>query len=171
MDTALTPPPFALQVGASVTDAELATLLDEVFVEAGHTSPPVAARLFAPDRVRARGTLIAAREPGTGALLGMVILVAPGAASRQIAGDDEAEFHLLAVHPEARGRGIARALVDAGLQLARTRGWSRLVLSTQPQMTGAQSLYASAGFVRAPDRDWSSPTSRYLAFTLQLEAA
>lgn len=164
-------PSFALHVGASVTDAELAALLDEVFVEAGHTSPPVAARLFAPDRVRARGTLIAAREAGTGVLLGMVILVAPGAGSRQIARDDEAEFHLLAVHPEARGRGIGRALVDMGLQLARTRGWSQLVLSTQPRMTGAQALYTGAGFARAPDRDWSSATSRYLAFTLQLEAA
>ncbi|NOK32042.1 GNAT family N-acetyltransferase [Corallococcus exercitus] len=160
-------PAFVLDVGGSVTDAELASLLDDVFVKPGHTSPPVAERLFAPDRVRTRGTLIAAREPETGVLLGMVILVAPGAAARQISRDDEAEFHLLAVHPDARGRGIGRALVGAGLQLARTRGWSRLVLSTQPQMAGAQALYAEAGFERAPDRDWG----KYLAFTLQLEAA
>lgn len=52
----------------------------------------------------------------------------------------------LAVHPDARRQGGARALLRAGVEEARTRGARRLtlrVLSTNPT---AQALYASEGF-------------------------
>jgi ribosomal protein S18 acetylase RimI-like enzyme len=126
----------------------------------------VAAQLFDPAAVRARGTLITVRGTARGPLLGMIILVPPGGAASQIAGDTEAEVHLLAVAPEARGRGLGRRLVETVVALARASGWRRLVLSTQESMREAQRLYAQAGFVRVPERDWTRGERRFLAYAM-----
>ena len=42
------------------------------------------------------------------------------------------------------------------IELAQRRGFSRLVLSTQPAMLAAQRLYARLGFERLPERDWQT---------------
>lgn len=148
-----------------VGDDELFALLRTAFVDAGFTDPSLAATIFAPASVRARGTLITARDPASGRLLGVIVLVAPGAAVRQIAGDTEAEMHLLAVSPDARQQGVGQALVDTLVACAREKGWPRIVLSTQTGMHAAQRLYLRAGFSRAPERDWTRGTRGFLAFT------
>jgi ribosomal protein S18 acetylase RimI-like enzyme len=58
--------------------------------------------------------------------------------------------------------------VHHALRFAGARGWRQLVLSTQPQMTEAQSLYEAAGFRRRPERDWGRGASSYLAYTMEL---
>ena len=69
-------------------------------------------------------------------------------------GAAEAEVRALAVAPQARGRGLGRALIEAVTDRAATHGVRHLVLSTQPGMAAARHLYADAGFTRLPERDW-----------------
>lgn len=52
----------------------------------------------------------------------------------------------LAVHPDARRRGVARALLRAGVQEARARGARRVTLRVLGTNPSAQALYASEGF-------------------------
>jgi ribosomal protein S18 acetylase RimI-like enzyme len=68
-------------------------------------------------------------------------------------------IRLLAVHPSARGRGLARSLVTACIERARQAGLSFVGLHTAPFMTGATALYESMGFVRAPE--WDFEATRY----------
>jgi ribosomal protein S18 acetylase RimI-like enzyme len=147
-----------------VEDEEIVALLHTVYVGEGFTDVLVADSLFAPANVRVRGTLFSARDRYTQALLGMIVLVSPGASAKQIATESEAELHLLAVTPLARGFGIGRALVEATLERATVKGWRRVVLSTQATMHSAQRLYRSCGFCRMPERDWGRQGHRFLAF-------
>jgi ribosomal protein S18 acetylase RimI-like enzyme len=94
-------------------------------------------------------------DQASGAVIGSVTYVpGPGTPLSEREREGEAGFRMLAVSPEAQGRGVGRALIGACIDRARTEGRSRLVLLTLPSMTRAQSLYRSMGFERAPDRDW-----------------
>jgi GNAT superfamily N-acetyltransferase len=55
----------------------------------------------------------------------------------------------LYVEPDARGRGVGRALIGASLALARERGARHLEWSTAPDNETAQRLYDSTGATRA----------------------
>ncbi len=65
---------------------------------------------------------------------------------------DEAHLRMLAVHPEARRRGVAKALMAACDDASRGAGKSRLTLNTTERMKAAQTMYESLGFARMPDR-------------------
>ena len=54
---------------------------------------------------------------------------------------------MLGVAPEHRGRGIARRLMLAIIEIARSHGKRILTLDTDPVMTAAQHLYVELGFV------------------------
>lgn len=56
------------------------------------------------------------------------------------------------VDPAARGRGIARRLIEAVARWTRDRGSSRVVLFVQEANTPAQALYERAGFRMTGDR-------------------
>ncbi len=90
-------------------------------------------------------------------ILGATILLATGSPLHQIAEADEREFRMLAVSPEARGRGAGEALVKACMARAQAAGARGLVLWTQPSMKAAHRLYERTGFLRAPDRDELDP--------------
>lgn len=66
---------------------------------------------------------------------------------------DQAELRMLAVAPEAQGRGIGTALVGACLEQARRDGKREVTLHTVGAMARAQRLYERVGFRRRPDRD------------------
>ena len=85
----------------------------------------------------------------------MVICARPTSTARQVAELDEAELHLLAVHPNARGNGVATALIGACAQRASSLGYHKIVLSTQPTMRAAHRLYERLGYERNIARDWS----------------
>lgn len=128
-----------------------AVYVDEGFIEAGS---PYADRLRdAATRAREADLLVAV-DDGTGDLVGTVTFAAAGTEFAQVAGDDEAEFRMLAVAPHARGNGIARALVAAVLDRAAETGARAVVLSSGREMTAAHRLYETMGFLRRPDRDW-----------------
>ena len=163
--------PFTVNVDPEVSDEELASLLHTVYVEGGHTPALVAETLLAPDHVRARGSLITAEDNRTGELLGMIVVVPPAGAARQVARHGEAEFHLLGVHPSARGKGIGRALVRRALKFAKSQGWYQIVLSTQKQMTTAQAIYTAAGFQRVPERDWVRSDRQFFVYAIEVLTA
>ncbi|MDE3723338.1 GNAT family N-acetyltransferase [Nocardiopsis sp. N85] len=99
------------------------------------------------------GEVLVAEDDGR--LLGTIMFEPWSPQSEVARGADEAEVRAFAVAPEARGRGVGRALVNALVERAREEGVSRLLLSTQPQMLSAQYVYRARGFVPVPERDWS----------------
>lgn len=118
-------------------------------------------------RRAADGELLVAVDGDT--VLGTVTWCPDGSAYKEVAGPDEGEFRMLAVTPDARRRGAARALVRACLDRSREAGHSRVVLSTKTGMTPAQALYESFGFVREPALDWEpAPGIHLVAYALDL---
>lgn len=59
---------------------------------------------------------------------------------------DEAEILTLAVAPEARRKGVARALLTAVVETLGARGAKRLYLEVAADNAAARALYESAGF-------------------------
>lgn len=57
----------------------------------------------------------------------------------------------MAVHPDARGKGVAVRLLETVEQAARTFSCSRLFLSTTPFLASAIKLYEHVGFRRTGD--------------------
>jgi GNAT superfamily N-acetyltransferase len=100
---------------------------------------------------------------------GTVTFCPQGSPWCELARDDEGEFRMLAVSPEARRRGVAGALVGVCIERARELGYAALVLSSLPEQKPAHQLYERLGFRRTPDLDWSpSPGVDLLAFRLDL---
>jgi ribosomal protein S18 acetylase RimI-like enzyme len=64
----------------------------------------------------------------------------------------EAHIRMLGIAPEARRRGIARALMADCMDRARAKGKTFLTLHTTDRMAAAQRMYESLGFVRGEDR-------------------
>lgn len=65
---------------------------------------------------------------------------------------DEAHIRMLGVHPDARRRGVARALIDACFEWAARAGRTRMTLHTTQRMTQAQAMYDAMGFTQLEDR-------------------
>ncbi|MGE5508808.1 MAG: ribosomal protein S18-alanine N-acetyltransferase [Chitinophagales bacterium] len=59
---------------------------------------------------------------------------------------NEGHITNLAVHPDQRRRGIGRRLLQALVNISRTRGIDRLTLEVRVSNTPAQTLYESFGF-------------------------
>ncbi|MDQ6642162.1 MAG: GNAT family N-acetyltransferase [Actinomycetota bacterium] len=90
-----------------------------------------------------------------GRMLGCVTFCPEGSPWRELAAPGEGEFRMLAVSPDARGRGVGAALVGRCIERARELGLGSLVLSTMEPMTSAHRLYGRFGFRRIPEHDWS----------------
>lgn len=104
-------------------------------------------------RAAAAEVLVAVAD---GRVLGGVTFVPAGGPMADIARAGEAEIRMLAVDPEARGRGVGEALVRACVERARAvEGCGRMVLSTQRSMHAAHRIYERLGFTRTPERDWN----------------
>jgi ribosomal protein S18 acetylase RimI-like enzyme len=87
-------------------------------------------------------------------LLGCVTACPPGSPWRELATDTEGEFRMLAVRPDAQGRGVGRALVERCEERARADGALAMVLSSLREMAPAHRLYERLGYRRLPSRDW-----------------
>lgn len=110
-----------------------------------------------------------AADPGTGQVLGTVTTCPPGSPWRELAGDDEGEFRMLAVAPDAQRRGVGDALVRHVLAHYRDAGARAVVLSSLVEQTAAHRLYARHGFTRLPERDWDPvPGVHLVAFSTDL---
>jgi ribosomal-protein-alanine N-acetyltransferase len=69
-----------------------------------------------------------------------------------VRGDEPADLTRIAVHPDARRRGLGRALLDEGFELARREGADRMLLEVAATNGPALRLYRSAGFVEISRR-------------------
>lgn len=88
-------------------------------------------------------------------LLGNVTYCPPGSPWREIARNDEGEFRMLAVDPEARGSGAGTALAVHCEERAREHGAIGMALSSLAEMSAAHRIYSRLGYTRDPGRDWS----------------
>lgn len=125
--------------------------------------------VIADARARARSAEVLVAVGERGDVLGSVTFLLPGSPFAELARSGEAEFRMLGVLPAARGRGVARALVEACLDRATRVGAHRVVLCSQVAMTSAHRLYAQFGFVRAPELDWvADPDVELLGFAVDV---
>ena len=88
-----------------------------------------------------------------GTILATVTTAAPGRSLYSLGRPGELDWRLLAVAPEARGRGLGRLLTEFVVMLAVERGLQRVVMNSGTEMRAAHALYESMGFVRLGDRE------------------
>jgi GNAT superfamily N-acetyltransferase len=108
----------------------------------------------------ATGTLILAEQAGD--RLGAVTFV-PGPSDAT-----SASLRLLGVLPEARGKGIAQALMAECVRRAQALGRTHLELHTTPFMTAARRLYLHLGFQPVPEGNMQIGPLTLEAFKLDL---
>lgn len=81
-----------------------------------------------------------------------------------------AEIKSMHVVAEARGRGLARVLLEHIMDEARALGYRRLSLETgvEDVFAPARALYANAGFVQCPPFEgyWNDPHSYFMTRSL-----
>jgi len=106
-----------------------------------------------------------------GSIVGAVTLVRSGSRYADIALQGELEFRMLAVDPGVQRSGAGRAMVRAIVDHARRLDGVYAVSLTTGEMWGVpRRLYASEGFVHAPERDWLVPGTdiRLVVYVLDL---
>jgi putative acetyltransferase len=122
------------------TTDDVRRLLERHLAFAHEQSPPEDVHALDSDGLKADDlTFFTARSAGE--------LVGVGALRR--IDDSHAEIKSMHTAESARGRGVGRAMVAHLLEVARSRGCSRVSLETGtvPAFAPARSLYASVGFV------------------------
>jgi len=62
--------------------------------------------------------------------------------------DQTAQLRWFLLHPDARGRGLGRKLINEALKFCRDRGFRHVFLWTISELTAAAYLYKEAGFRR-----------------------
>ena len=60
--------------------------------------------------------------------------------------DETAQLRWFLVHPDARGHGLGRQLIDGALAFCRERGFKKVTLWTISELKAAAHLYRQAGF-------------------------
>ena len=103
---------------------------------------PLDAQIVAEEEGRVVGTVLLYPAGG--------VMARPGGGSITLAWP---EVRLLAVAPEARGRGVGAALMDTCIRRARQSGAAALTLHTADIMQAAMRLYERLGFRSAPELD------------------
>jgi ribosomal-protein-alanine N-acetyltransferase len=85
---------------------------------------------------------------------------------------DEMHINNLAVHPDCRGHGLGRRLLDETLAAAYLLGVRRATLEVRRSNLAAQRLYAAAGFrvVGVRDGYYSQPAEDALVLSTAVES-
>jgi putative acetyltransferase len=80
--------------------------------------------------------------------------------------DGVAEIKRMYLHPEQRGRGQGRVMLEAALALARQCGFKRLMLDTRRDLKSANRLYESYGFKDTADYNQNPRAERFMVLEL-----
>lgn len=83
---------------------------------------------------------------------------------------DAAGFRLLAVKPQARGRGIGKLLTMECIRKTKAKGLSQLIIHTTMAMQTAWKMYESLGFRRSEDLDFMQGELSVFGFRLKFGA-
>ncbi len=125
------------------------------------SSPPESVHALDPSELAATGIDFFTLREGA-AVLGM------GAVKK--IDSDHAELKSMHIVAEARGRGLARVLLDHLMAQARAAGYTRLSLETgvEDVFAPARALYAAAGFVQCPPFEGyhDDPNSFFMTLSL-----
>jgi GNAT superfamily N-acetyltransferase len=159
----------ALDADLDAASAVMLAAYDE-YIPAGATGPWAEYRREIGD-VRSRlgeATLIVAEEAGR--IAGAVTYYADaGKESNAPWPTGWAVFRLLGVHPDRRGRGLGRLLVEECLRRARAGGRAAMGLHTTEFMAVARAMYERMGFARVPALDFRPvPQLLVMAYHLPL---
>ncbi len=84
----------------------------------------------------------------------------------ELADDDVAVVHLLAVNPRFQRRGRAKAAMREVVELARGEGLGAVRLDALECNAPAHGLYESLGFERRDVRRWHAPNTGWIDFYL-----
>ncbi|MBB6453550.1 GNAT superfamily N-acetyltransferase [Salirhabdus euzebyi] len=82
---------------------------------------------------------------------------------------DYPEIRMLAVDPNARGKGVASALIDECISRTKAKGYAAIGLHTGEFMKGAMALYESKGFKRLPQYDFEPANDGIIVKAFQLK--
>lgn len=145
--------PVTVRAATPADHEAVAALTVAVYVDEGYDDGGYAPQLGDVASRVASATVLIAEDDGR--LLGAVTAVTRGGPWANQAAAGEAEIRMLAVAPDARGRGVGEVLTRACLDQAREDGCTLVRLSSQESMQAAHRLYARLGFVRTPSRDWA----------------
>ncbi|MEZ6038050.1 MAG: GNAT family N-acetyltransferase [Planctomycetota bacterium] len=136
---------FTIRPITSADDPAVAAVIRAVMPEFGADGPgfaihdPEVAAMSAAYREELRAAYFVAVVDGR--------VIAGGGVGPLAGGDaDICELKKMYALPEARGRGIGQALLDAALAAARTLGYRRCYLETLTGMDQAKRLYQKNGF-------------------------
>ena len=154
----------------SPTAADVRALLDEHLADMHATSPAESVHALDLSGLLAPSvTFLTARDDGT--LLGCGALSELEPTTSTSAG--RGELKSMRTARPARGRGVASAVLDRLVALARERGYAAVSLETGPQeyFAPARRLYARHGFVPCGPFGSYSPDPCSVFFTLDLTGA
>jgi ribosomal protein S18 acetylase RimI-like enzyme len=107
--------------------------------------PPLAAFVASTASLTAECDLIVATDDAR--VVGVVGYAAPGRPREAIFPDAWAVVRMLSVHPDARGRGVGRRLMEACIARAHVDRVPVLGLHTSPVMSAAVAMYRQLGFM------------------------
>jgi ribosomal protein S18 acetylase RimI-like enzyme len=149
-------------------EIEIRPILDTEYAAAGEATARAYREFATPgrsgfDAYIARIADIGARADRATVLVALIDGVIAGSATLEVCSrvtpstaeplaPDEAHIRMLGVSPEQRGRGVARRLVTASIEVARQQGKRRVTLETSPLMVDAQRLYTTMGFTSTGER-------------------
>jgi ribosomal protein S18 acetylase RimI-like enzyme len=92
---------------------------------------------------------------GATALGSVTYVPGPSSPLHEFDDPDASSIRMLAVAPEAQGRGVGHALAAACVDRARAAGRHRVILYSTDPMVIARAMYERMGFVRDASRDWA----------------
>ena len=122
---------------------DVAALLTRHFELMRATSPEESCHVMTPDTLLARDVSLFAARAGEAVLgVGALAVIAPG----------HGELKSMHTAAEARGRGVARAVLAALMDAARAQGLTRLSLETgsADEFAAARARYTAHGFEPCP---------------------
>ena len=104
-------------------------------------------------RVADAEVLVAVDDAGT-VVGGVTYVPGPDSSWAEFSEPDGAGIRMLAVAPEAQGRGVGEALSRACVDRAGATGRAQVLLHSTDRMTTAHRIYERLGFTRDASLDW-----------------